>query len=184
MTWSTATEHAQSTTAENTFARMSIQRQTFRAERLSRKALAARDYGALLQSMLQSTTTEQSYHSKPLMQSVRPSQAAQAAYHRHATQRLFGALLQSMLQNINADHAARLQRLFRALLQSMPQNINAEHAARLLQGTPTSVPCYGHSREMFALRRHCYRACYIASLMTCSCITSEKQTEKEVPVQT
>ena len=162
MTWSTATEHAQSTTAENTFARMSIQRQTFRAERLSRKkALAARDYGALLQSMLQSTTTEQSYHSKPLMQSVRPSQAAQAAYHRHATQRLFGALLQSMLQNINADHAARL-----------------------LQGTPTSVPCYGHSREMFALRRHCYRACYIASLMICSCITSEKQTEKEVPVQT
>jgi hypothetical protein len=91
--------------------------------------------------------------------------AAQAAYHRHATQRLFRALLQSMLQNINADHAARLQRLFRALLQSMLQNINADHAARLLQDTPTSVPCYGQSNEI-AFTLHCYRACYIASLLT------------------
>jgi len=87
--------------------------------------------------------------------------AAQAAYHRHATQRLFRALLQSMLQNINADHAARL-----------------------LQGTPTSVACYGHLREMFALRRHCYRACYIASRVTCSRLISEKQAEKEVPLET
>ena len=39
----------------------------------------------------------------------------------------------------------------------------------LLQRTPPTVPrslqCYGHSHEI-AFRLHCYRACYIASLLT------------------
>ena len=72
--------------------------------------------------------------------------------------------LQALLCGNGADAAAQHLNTQQALLQSVPHTLHTRIAAD-------------------TLRPHCYRACYIVSLVTISRLTSEKQTEKEAPAQ-
>ena len=85
-----------------------------------------------------------------------------------------GLLLQSTVR----ASPLQLMRCHRWSRIQLLETVHSFACLALLQRTSSTVPrslqCYGHSHEI-AFRLHCYRACYVASLLARARLTSQMQ---------